>query len=160
LRYEIYEAFTQVWFEQETRGWELKPEECENFCVKLACCLLKNDTLNVGAKEAYEDDNAICGLYYNEKNDAYADAAPMRCTGGSHSFIHKSIYEYFVALGMVREMEGPSLVQNPLNGTAIWNQRLLSQRRPGSAILLFVADYGRIDAETRQFPLTNMWNVS
>jgi len=70
-------------------------------------------------------------------------------------FIHKSVYEYFVALAMVCEMEGPSLVQNPLNGTAIWNQRLLSQDDP--AILLFVADYVRIDAETRQLPLLDKY---
>ncbi len=99
-RTEIYEAFVQTWFRQETEGRKLKIEDCQIFSEKLAFELFKANTLSPSF--AYP---SLWTFFKDESQAAVRDAAPIRSSGGQYMFLHASLYEYFASKYLWRTLK-------------------------------------------------------
>ena len=100
-RKEIYEAFVDTWFikeaaRQNALGRKVEKNECREFAEKLAFLMFKNKTINV---------NNEMDFFIEPKNLIMRETCPLSINGNGYSFIHKSIYEYFVASYLYKELE-------------------------------------------------------
>jgi len=100
LRLHVYEAFARTWFLQETKGRKLLPKDCQAFAEELAFELFKAGTLS--PTESYP---TLWSFFNSEAHTAVRDAAPLRYSAGQYSFVHKSMYEYFLAEYLYHALE-------------------------------------------------------
>lgn len=93
-RNDIYQAFTQSWFTQETRGRALPVSDCQIFCERLAFEFLKTGISTLSSTAPFWSD-------FNTPIDRrLRSTAPLSENGDSYAFVHQSIGEYFAAQGL------------------------------------------------------------
>jgi len=136
-RTDIYQASTETWFLQATKGRELDPKACEQFSEELAFRLFKAKTLSISNTLAKKD---LWDLFNSEANQAVQDASPLRFSGGEYSFVHKSIYEYFVAMRLWKAVFESDYL-------TFWQVRHLTEERP---IIDFLSELYRASHSTEK----------
>jgi len=135
-RTDIYQAFTETWFLQETKGRDLEPRVCEQFSEELAFRFFQAKTISVSDMPEKQD---LWTFFSNDTHQAAQDASPLRFSGGEYSFVHKSLYEYFVATRLWK-------VLFESNGLALWQVRPLTEER---SIIDFLSEICQ-DVNTRK----------
>jgi len=144
-RVDIYQAFIETWISQETKGRELNPKACEAFSQSLAFRFFTEKTLTISNTPDKID---LWAFFNNQEHQAVQDASPLRFTSGEYSFIHKSIYEYFVATRLWRAILEPDWM-------SVWQTRMLTEERRVIDFLVELYQISRthVDNEARLFQL-------
>ena len=119
-RTDIYQAFTETWFLQETKGRELAPTECEAFSQELAFRFFQANTISVSNIPEKQD---LWAFFDKDTTKAAQDASPLRFSGGEYSFVHKSLYEYFTAKRLWQSVFAEDCL-------SLWQVRPLTEERP------------------------------
>jgi WD40 repeat protein/TPR repeat protein len=129
-RSNIYQAFMQTWFLQETQGRELSVEDCHHFSEALAFELFKAGTHS--PSPLYPE---LWTFFENEATLASREAAPLRYSGSECTFIHKSLAEYGAARYLWKAIQ-----RDTADFSLVWNVRSLTEE-PG--ILRFLEEFYR-----------------
>ncbi len=144
-RADIYQAFIETWFLQETKGRELNPIDCEAFSQELAFRFFQARTISVSNTPDKRD---LCAFFDKDITKAAQDASPLRFSGGEYSFVHKSLYEYFVASHLWKAIPTSDCL-------TLWQTRMLTDERP---VIDFLAEFQqssptRLNNQVRLFEL-------
>lgn len=119
IRGDIYEAFLQTWFSQETQGREryVDATSCRRFAEELSFELFSHNmfTISSGASEIWQFFNA-------ENHQIMHETMPLRFNQGEYNFLHKTIYEYLTASYLYKNLEG----QNAIDA---WNGRRVHEEQ-------------------------------
>jgi len=119
-RTDIYQAFTETWFLQETQGLDLNPKDCEAFSQELAFQFFQAKTISVSNILEKKD---LWAFFSNNTTQAAQAVSPLHFNNGEYSFVHKSLYEYFTAVRLWKAVfESNSLI--------FWQARLLTEEQP------------------------------
>jgi len=129
-RTDIYQAFIETWVSQETKGRDLNPKECEQFSQELAFRFFQAKTISVSNLPEKKD---LWDFFSSEANQAAQDASPLRLSGGEFSFVHKSIWEFLVAMRLWKAIPESDCL-------TFWQTRPLTEER---AIIDFLAEIYR-----------------
>jgi WD40 repeat protein len=143
-RTDIYQAFTETWFSQETKGRDLNPTDCETFSQELAFRFFQAKTISVSNVPEKQD---LWAFFDKDTTKAAQDASPLRFSGGEYSFVHKSLYEYFTA----RRLWKSVFEEDCLN---LWQTRPLTEERP---IIDFLGELYRASISTEKEPKLVQW---
>ncbi len=123
-RADVYQAFAESCFVKES----LSPEEGQAFAEALSVALLTAKTITIAPESPIWKD------FFTQPSQARARAAcPLRRRGGIYSFIHKSMYEYFVACHLWKALANPSFSERDA-----WHARSL---REEPSIIDFLVDF-------------------
>lgn len=148
-RTSIYQAFTKTWFLQETNGRELSMKDCQNFSEEFAFRLFKERTLSVSN---IQEKQSLWEFFNHQDFQAPQDASPLMYSGGEYSFIHKSIYEFFVAKYLWKSLKNNDIF------SSLWEERSLIEER---SIVDFLAElYRSSHRENKDYPLFTLVELS
>jgi len=117
---DIYQAFTQTWFLQETQGLDLDPKDCKVFSQELAFQLFQAKTISVAD---IPEKKELWAFFTNDVTQAAQAASPLRFNDGQYSFVHKSLYEYFTATRLWKAVFES-------NCLTFWQTRPLTEEQP------------------------------
>lgn len=131
-RAEIYQAFSDTWFIKESnRHGNVSVEACKKFAEQLALEMFKNKSINVSRE------HLSLWEFFNNYNPIPArEGCPLRRGGQEYSYIHKSVFEYFLASYLWRT------ISEDLNSS--WNIRSLLEE---SAVIKFLTEFYNISKE-------------
>ena len=111
-RADIYEEFTKLWFAKEsyrgrqtTQGEEqVDTNACQKFAEQLAFEMRKAKTLSVTSGGETEEAKTPIGNWFDTYTPLAArHACPLQRTGLEYGYIHKSLYEYFLASSLLSD---------------------------------------------------------
>ncbi len=126
-RADVYQAFAESCFAKES----LSPEEAKEsqaFAEALSVALFTAKTITITPESPIWKD------FFTEPRKARARAAcPLRRRGGIYSFMHKSMYEYFVACHLWKALAHPSFSERDA-----WHSRSL---REEPSVIDFLVDF-------------------
>ncbi len=136
-RCDIYRAFIDTLFnkeaykQQEIHGQTIELANYHQFAEELSFALFTEKTISITPDKA-----SLWQLF--TKAEAYIrEACPLKRTGDEYSFLHKSVYEYFVATHLWN-----ALNENNEALASRWNTRPLTEER---AVIDFIVEFYQTD---------------
>jgi uncharacterized protein YjbI with pentapeptide repeats len=132
-RCDIYSAFIDTTFKKEAykqqeRGQSVDLTHYQTFAEELAFALFAQKTITIA-----EAIPAVWKLF--TQADSYLrEACPLKRTGEQYNFLHKSVYEYFVAVRLWNALKETS--------SEYWNTRPLTEER---AVIDFLVEFYQTD---------------
>lgn len=129
-RFDVYNAFAEYWFTKEASRRKTTNETCQEFAESLACRLFQEKTISVTPNKI----KLWQEFFTNPKKSTERECCPLRLSGNEYSFIHKSVYEYFIAIRLWKELTHQ---QQKINSKMSWNYQLLIEE---IAVIQFIRE--------------------
>ncbi len=132
-RSDIYSAFIDTLFnkeaykQEEIQGKKIELSRYHQFAEELAFSLCTEKTISI------TPDNPTIWKKFTEEEAHIREACPLKRTGEAYMFLHKSVYEYFVAAHLWN-----ALKENAAVLASRWKTRPLTEER---AVIDFLVEF-------------------